>query len=101
MKTRLKYLVATVVLIVAAYVAFMCGKYSHLITQPEFLLGRGDKAFVEKARQYALEQKLPAERLRSPKVVEAVRVYFGGWAGTGGVEVTITKDNAQVLEIKY
>ena len=101
MKKKLKYVIFAGVAIVALYVAFMLGRYSFLITQPEFLLGEKDRWLVAKAREHALEGGIPEERLDNPRVVDTTKVYFGGSAGLGGVEVTLIKDNGLLVEMSW
>jgi hypothetical protein len=83
------------------YVAFMAGRYSYLITEPEMFLSEQEEWAVKKARAYAIEHGIAEDRLDKPKVVDTVKVYFGGMAGVGGVEITMMKDNGQFLESKY
>ncbi len=101
MRWKLKYVIVPVIVLVALYVVFMLGRYSYLIVEPEFLLGDKDKWLVGKARDYALEAGITEERLKDPKVVDTVKVYFGGMAGMGGVEVTMMKENGLVLQMSY
>lgn len=101
MKVPVKRFLLVIGVIVCGYVIFMAGKYSFLITEPEALLTKQETWFVQKAREYAREQRIPEDRLEHPKVIDAVRVYFGGMAGIGGVEVTMLKENGQHLETKY
>ena len=101
MKKRLKITGCVIVGVILLYVTFMAGKFSYLITQPEALLTPKEQWFVEKARQYARDEKIPDERLKTPKVVDTVRVYFGGMAGMGGVEVTMLKVNGMMLEASH
>lgn len=56
---------------------------------------------VARATQYALEVGIAPERLKNPKVIDAVRVYFGGMAGAGGVEITMMKDNGEFLDGRH
>ena len=100
-KKHIIILVVVTVFVIEFYVAFTLGKYSHLITTPEVLLGNKEKWIVKKAREYALNEGIGTDRLENPRVVNTATVYFGGAAGLGGVEVTVTRDNAQFLQIKY
>lgn len=103
--TNMKKITLTFLLLLgtllALYVAFMCGRYSYLITEPEMFLSEKEEWAVEKARAYAIEHGIAEDRLSKPKVIDTVKVYFGGMAGTGNVEITMMKDNGQFLESRY
>ena len=92
---------ATAVLLLVVFVAFTVGRYSFLITKPEALLSGDEQAAVAKAREYALSEGIAVERLGKPRVVSMTRVYFGGQAGLGGVEVTINDHLDVVVEMSY
>ncbi len=87
--------------IIVLYATFTAGRYSYLITEPEMFLSEQEEWAVKKAREYATEEGIADDRLKNPKVVETVRVYFGGIVGMGGVEVTMMKNSGQFLECSY
>lgn len=101
MKKRILIGILLLAVLIGFYVAFMAGRYSYLITEPEMFLSEKEEWAVNKARAYAIEQGIAEDRLKKPKVVDTVKVYFGGMAGMGGVEITMMKDNGQFLESKY
>ncbi len=86
------------VFVVCMYVSYMTGKYWYLLPGT---LGAGvtdrEQWLLEKAKNYALECDIKEERLIHPRLVNTVRVYFGGQAGMGGVEVTLIKLNGEPL----
>ncbi len=101
MKRKSMIAFGVVGLIIGAYVVFMAGRFSYLITEPEVFLSPKEKWAVSKAREYALANGIAGDRLKNPKVIDAVRVYFGGMGGLGGVEITMMKDNGGFLDSKY
>ena len=101
MKKKILIVAFFIAAIVILYVTFMVGRYSYMITEPEMLLSKQEEWAVKKARVYAIEQGIAEDRLQKPKVIDTVKVYFGGMAGVGGVEITMMKKNGQFLESKY
>jgi len=99
MKKTLKVTLFSVLFLIVLYLTFIAGRYSFLITKPEFLLNKRERLFVEKARQYAKEQGIPEEHLVKPRVVDTKLILFGGQAGLGGVEVLIDDRDAEILQI--
>ncbi len=87
--------------LVVAWVAFFIGRYSYLIRRPGILLSGQEKCMINKAREEAVEAGVPEYRLKNPRVVETVRVYFGEMAGLGGVEVSLVKGSGDVLNVAW
>ncbi len=100
-KRKIVALIVTLVVVIGGYTIFMMGRYSYLIVEPELFLSRREKAVVEKARNYALTQGIPAAELKKPKVLNLTRVYFGGMNAFRGVEVTVLDQSGDVIEMSY
>ena len=101
MKRKTKIFGLLLLVAVCSYVIFMLGRYSYLITEPEIFLSQQDTWAVKKAREYAMDQGIPEDRLTDPKVIDTVRVYFGGMTAVGGVQITMMKNDGQFLDMTY
>ena len=101
MKKRLVVTMTIVGVLFEFWLAFMLGKHSYLIGKPQLLFDKKEEWLVQQATKHALEEGISEDRLKSPRLLDTIKVYFEGQAGIGGVEVTLVKHNGVPLEMSW
>ena len=99
-----RYIIVPIIVLVALvilYVVFTVGKYSFMLGKPALLFGDREEWLVARAREQALEDGIPPERLQQARIIPTVKILFNGGLGTGGVEIIVDEKSGMVLEMSY
>ena len=94
----LKYVILCVFSIILLYISFMTGRYSWLIQKPTFLLSSKENFFVDKAKEFLIEEGLSEKPLNKPWVRNAIIVYFDDSSGFNYAQVVLDKTSGEFLQ---